>query len=92
MQSYYAFKNTNKIDNDLISLNNLMWGILKNEFVKSKKYVLMLKLTKKFIWIDAITHAFKKKKKKDWQWLDIDFDFHLFTPKKRIVDFHIGYG
>ena len=91
MQSYYTFKNTNKIDNDLISLNNLMWGILKNEFVKSKKYVLMLKLTKKFIWIDAITHALKKKKK-DWQWLDIDFDFHLFTPKKRIVDFHIGYG
>ena len=63
MQSYYTFKNTNKIDNDLISLNNLMWGILKNEFVKSKKYVLMLKLTKKFIWIEAITHAFKKKKK-----------------------------
>ena len=64
MQSYYTFKNTNKIDNDLISLNNLMWGILKSEFVKSKKYVLMLKLTKKFIWIDAITHALKKKKKK----------------------------
>ena len=65
MQSYYAFKNTNKIDDDLISLNNLMWDILKNEFVKSKKYALMLKLTKKFIWIDVITHAFKKKKKID---------------------------
>ena len=33
-----------------------MWGILKNEFVKSKKYILMLKLKKIiFTWIDAIS-------------------------------------
>ena len=34
-----------------------MWGILKNEFVKSKKYyVPMLKLKKIiFTWIDAIS-------------------------------------
>ena len=33
-----------------------MWGILKNEFVKSKKYVPMLKLKKIiFTWFDAIS-------------------------------------
>ena len=62
-----------------------MWGILKNEFVKSKKYILMLKLKKIiFTWIDAISLVHLKKKK--WlmmAWYRFRFpSFH--TQKKNI--------